>query len=134
MSTENAVRLRGNEESTAAASVARTAHTFIITNGYFLCSTGRPNPPTQGKAYCLDWTGYLENDTIVSSKWSIEPCGLNLENDIVTAAKTTVWLLAGQSGSRYVVVIRSPRQAALRRRDRSASRSAKHATAHCDIA
>lgn len=51
--------------------------------------------------YAVDWTDWLNGDTLLSSSWDV-PEGLAKEADAFTAAGVaTVWLSGGDDGTTY---------------------------------
>lgn len=62
--------------------------------------------PAEDLDYTLDWTSWLEADTIATSTWSVIPSGIELHDDTVLTGnkKTVVWIQGGslQTGS-YLV-------------------------------
>ena len=53
--------------------------------------------------YSIDWTLWLEGETIVASTWSV-PTGITKVSDSFTSKVTTIWLEGGTAGSDYQVV------------------------------
>lgn len=57
--------------------------------------------------YLIDWTAYLEGDTIVNSTWQAIPStgGITTNDpaDTNTATTTTVWVGGGNPGQKYVI-------------------------------
>ena len=60
--------------------------------------------PADDLDYLIDWTRWLEGDTIVSSTWTV-PTGITSHDKIINSGnqKTTVWLSGGTLGSSYVI-------------------------------
>lgn len=52
--------------------------------------------------YGLDWSAWLEGDTIATSTWTI-PAGLTTADDSNDTTTTTVWLGGGIAGTTYRV-------------------------------
>ena len=52
--------------------------------------------------YSIDWTDWLEGDTISVSQWTV-PAGLTLITQTQVAGKVTAWLKDGVLGAEYVV-------------------------------
>jgi len=50
--------------------------------------------------YSVDWTAWLDTDTISSSGWS-SPEGLTVVDTTFVATSATVWLSGGTVGHRY---------------------------------
>ena len=55
--------------------------------------------------YMVDWTSWLDGDTIANSIW-IVPLGIIYEADTHTGSTATVWLSGGSLDSSYEVVNR----------------------------
>lgn len=55
--------------------------------------------------YVVDWSAWLDGDTISSSSW-IVPDGITLESDVHTNTTSTVWLSGGTPGDTHHVVNR----------------------------
>jgi hypothetical protein len=55
--------------------------------------------------YTVDWTKWLNGDTISKSEW-IVPDGLNDEDDSNTSTTATIWLSGGTTGHEYTVTNR----------------------------
>lgn len=49
--------------------------------------------------FSVDWTAWLDGDTIVASEWT--PVGLTVDTPIVAAGKTTAWVSGGLPGSTH---------------------------------
>ena len=52
--------------------------------------------------YVLDWTDWLDSDTISSSAWT-STTGITIDSDTNTTTTATVWLSGGATGSDYDV-------------------------------
>jgi hypothetical protein len=52
--------------------------------------------------YTLDWTAWLDGDTITSSTWTV-PAGLVQESATYTTTTATIWLSGGIAGNDYVI-------------------------------
>ena len=50
--------------------------------------------------YTLDWSDWLETDTIAASTWTVD-AGLTKDSDSFTPTTTTVWLSGGTAGRVY---------------------------------
>lgn len=55
--------------------------------------------------YMVDWTEWLDGDTIATSTWTV-PAGITKDSDTDTDTTTTVWLSSGSLGNRYQLVNR----------------------------
>jgi len=55
--------------------------------------------------YYVDWTRWLNGDTIATSVWTV-PAGLTNANDSHTTTAATVWLSGGTVGEAYKVTNR----------------------------
>lgn len=55
--------------------------------------------------YMVDWTSWLDGDTITNSVWVV-PDGITDEADTFTDTTATIWLSGGSLGSSYEVVNR----------------------------
>jgi hypothetical protein len=53
--------------------------------------------------YQVDWSSWLNGDTISTSSWTV-PQGLSKESDSKSTTATTVWLSGGVAGQSYSVV------------------------------
>lgn len=53
--------------------------------------------------YVVDWSGFLDGDTIDTSTWSTSPTGLTTGTTSKTTTTTTIWLSAGTEGVTYTV-------------------------------
>lgn len=51
--------------------------------------------------YPIDWSAWLEDDTIATSEWVAHDDGITIDNDTNTATVTVVWLSGGTVGERY---------------------------------
>jgi hypothetical protein len=52
--------------------------------------------------YAIDWTDWLEGDTIATSQWSVAS-GLTLITQTQVAGRCTAWLKDGVAGTEYTV-------------------------------
>jgi len=52
--------------------------------------------------YTLDYTLYLDGDTIATSVWSAD-AGITVDSENETTTKATVWLSGGTAGNTYRV-------------------------------
>lgn len=50
--------------------------------------------------YGLDWTAWLDGDTISTSTWTV-PEGITKDSDTKDTTTTTIWLSGGTDGSSY---------------------------------
>jgi hypothetical protein len=50
--------------------------------------------------YKIDWSAWLEDDTISASEWSATS-GITIDSDSFTDTDTTVWLSGGTVGESY---------------------------------
>ena len=55
--------------------------------------------------YSVDWSRWLDGDTIATSVWTV-PAGLTKVSDTNTTTKTTVWLSGGTADQSYTVTNR----------------------------
>jgi len=55
--------------------------------------------------YSVDWSDWLDGDTITASQW-IVPVGLTLDSSTNSTTATTVWLSGGAVRFRYSVTNR----------------------------
>lgn len=55
--------------------------------------------------YSVDWTKWLDGDTIATSAWTV-PAGLTKVSDANTTTKTTAWLSGGTADQSYTVTNR----------------------------
>ena len=61
--------------------------------------------PDASLDYELDWTLWLEGDTINSSSWAV-PTGITIDSDSFTNQTATVWLSGGTLHQKYEAVNR----------------------------
>lgn len=50
--------------------------------------------------YLIDWTAWLDGDTIATSTWTVET-GLTKDSDSNTTTTTTIWVSGGTAGTNY---------------------------------
>ena len=55
--------------------------------------------------YQVDWTSWLDGDTIATSTWVV-PAGITEDSSSNTTLVTTIWLSSGTVGDRYEVLNR----------------------------
>lgn len=55
--------------------------------------------------YSIDWSNWLEGDTLQSVDWFL-PAGITKENQSNTTTVATVWLSGGADGNVYNIVCR----------------------------
>ncbi len=55
--------------------------------------------------YSVDWSRWLDGDTIATSAWTV-PAGLTKVSDANTTTKTTAWLSGGTADQSYTVTNR----------------------------
>lgn len=67
--------------------------------------TFEPKDPDALKDYTINWTSWLEGDTVASSAWSV-PVGITKAADTQTTATTTVWLSGGSHAAKYTITNR----------------------------
>ena len=53
--------------------------------------------------YTIDWSDWLDSDTISTSTWTV-PTGLTEDSDTNTTTTATVWLSSGTAGTQYTVI------------------------------
>ncbi|HEX9972287.1 MAG TPA: hypothetical protein VGD14_09470 [bacterium] len=53
--------------------------------------------------YSIDWSDWLDTDTISVSTWTV-PSGITKDSDSTTTTKTTVVLSGGTAGTSYSLV------------------------------
>ena len=53
--------------------------------------------------YVIDWSDWLDGDTISTSTWTV-PSGITKDSDTKTTTATTIWLSGGTVGTKYAVV------------------------------
>lgn len=61
-----------------------------------------PNAVTD---FQIDWTDWLNGDTISTSTWTVET-GITQDSESETTAITTIWLSGGTAGVTYTVTNR----------------------------
>ena len=52
--------------------------------------------------YQMDWSTWLDTDTISTSTWDV-PTGLTEDSETETTTTTTVWISGGTAGTTYTV-------------------------------
>lgn len=55
--------------------------------------------------YSIDWSDWLDTDTISTSTWTV-PTGLTKGTDTTSTTVTTVWLSGGTAGTTYEILNR----------------------------
>lgn len=55
--------------------------------------------------YAVDWSLWLDGDSITSSAWTV-PDGIERLSDTYNGPRATVWLRGGTAGSSYMVTNR----------------------------
>ena len=65
-----------------------------------------PKDPNAKLDYTIDWTQWLDTDTITASTWEVSSTELTIESNSNTNTATTVWLSAGLAGQIYTVTNR----------------------------
>jgi hypothetical protein len=53
--------------------------------------------------YAVDWSEWLDDDTITASEWTV-PDGITADSDSNTTTLATVWLSGGTLGQTYSLV------------------------------
>lgn len=53
--------------------------------------------------YVVDWSEWLDDDTITASEWTV-PDGIEKDSDTHTTTATTIWLSGGTLGATYTLV------------------------------
>jgi len=53
--------------------------------------------------YTLDWSRWLDTDTIASSQFTATPNTITIANQTNTTTDCTVWLSGGQMGTEYTI-------------------------------
>lgn len=69
--------------------------------------------------YSIDWSEWLDGDTIIASSWIVE-AGITPDSEAFTTTITTVWLSGGTTGEVYECTNRIT-TAAGRQRDQTIS-------------
>lgn len=64
-----------------------------------------PKDPDALLDYAIDWTQWLDGDTILTSDWTVA-VGLTKESQFNTTTVATVWLSGGVAGTSYTVTNR----------------------------
>lgn len=64
-----------------------------------------PKDPNAVLDYSVDWSRWLDGDSIASSAWTV-PIGLAKVTETNTDTKATVWLSGGSAGQSYPVTNR----------------------------
>ena len=55
--------------------------------------------------YTLDWSLWLNGDTISTATWTV-PMGITSALETKTTTVTTIWLSGGTAGTEYTVAVR----------------------------
>lgn len=55
--------------------------------------------------YVIDWSDWLDSDTISTSDWTVET-GITEDSDSNTTTTATIWLSGGTVNDRYIVTNR----------------------------
>ena len=71
----------------------------LRSDGYYYGPSKDPNAVLD---YSIEWTDWLDGDTIATSTWTV-PAGLTKVTDEKTAVKTTAWLSGGAAGATYTL-------------------------------
>lgn len=58
--------------------------------------------PSDRLDYQIDWTAWLDGDTISASAWTV-PSGLTQYSAANSTTVATIWLTGGTAGSEYLV-------------------------------
>lgn len=53
--------------------------------------------------YHLDWSGWLDGDTITTSTWAVDTAGITIDSAGLEGGLATVWLSGGAVGQQYRV-------------------------------
>lgn len=53
--------------------------------------------------YQVDWSGWLNGDTLATSTFAVTPVGLTIDSESNTTTVATVWLSDGNLGTTYTV-------------------------------
>lgn len=53
--------------------------------------------------YQIDWSDWLDDDTISTSTWTV-PAGITEESSSNTTTTSTIWLSGGTAGQTYTLV------------------------------
>jgi len=62
--------------------------------------------PDALKDYAVDWTDWLDGDTIAASQWIDATDDLTIESDSFTSTVAIAWISGGTVGQTYVVTNR----------------------------
>lgn len=65
-----------------------------------------PQDSNENLDYMIDWSLWLQGDTITASAWLISPSGLTEGTKDKTTTTTTIWLSGGIPGTQYRLVNR----------------------------
>lgn len=52
--------------------------------------------------YAIDWSQWLDDDTITTSTWGADE-GIGIDSDDMDTTRTSVWLSGGTAGTTYTV-------------------------------
>lgn len=53
--------------------------------------------------YVVDWSSWLDDDTISTSTWAADDAGITLDSDSSTTTTATLWLSGGAIGAVYAL-------------------------------
>ena len=53
--------------------------------------------------YTIDWSDWLDSDTISTSTWTVAS-GITKDSDTNTTTTATIWLSSGTAGTQYTVI------------------------------
>lgn len=75
---------------------------FTLKTGIWYAPDKDPNSVLD---YSIDWSDWLDTDTIATSTWTI-PAGLTMGNETNSTTTVTVWLSGGTAGTTYTILNR----------------------------
>jgi hypothetical protein len=61
-----------------------------------------PKDPSAIKDYDMDWSDWLEGDTIATSTWTV-PVGITKQSESNTPTVSKIWLSGGTHGTIYTL-------------------------------
>lgn len=59
--------------------------------------------PTEVLDYSIDWSPALDGDSILSSTWTVESGGVNVQSSSVSGTTTVAWMAGGVANTPAIV-------------------------------
>lgn len=86
-------------------SIAFGAGAFALGDGMGHFPMLEPKDPNATKDYVVDWTDYLQGDTLATSVFTV-PVGLTKDSETNSSTSAIVWLSGGTVGTIYTILNR----------------------------